>query len=153
MWAAAKEVIVAEAAAEDGGFTVNSDARYDAGMICGGTLEIFVEPMLPQPMLYIFGGGHVSTAVAPMAHQAGFKIVIVDDRESVAGMPSGFRWRARFYTSYEEGIKKFEPKSSSYLLIVTRGHSGRHAGAGLGGGAEARGFVRVTSGRWAASAK
>ena len=67
-------------------FNLNHDAQYDAGLICGGTLEIFVEPILPQPMLYIFGGGHVSTAVAPMAHQAGFQIVIVDDREAFANM-------------------------------------------------------------------
>ena len=45
-------------------FNLNHDAGYDAGLICGGTLEIFVEPILPQPMLYLFGGGHVSTAVA-----------------------------------------------------------------------------------------
>ena len=51
-------------------FNLNHEAAYDAGLICGGTLEIFVEPILPQPMLYLFGGGHVSTAVARVAHQA-----------------------------------------------------------------------------------
>src|ERR1700747_843289 len=67
-------------------FNLNHEAAYDAGLICGGTLEIFVEPILPQPMLYLFGGGHVSTAVAPVAHQAGFPIGIVDAREAFANL-------------------------------------------------------------------
>src|ERR1700689_2731448 len=61
VWAAAKEVIVTEQPRKMV-FNLNHDAQYDAGLICGGTLEIFVEPVLPQPILYIFGGGHVSTA-------------------------------------------------------------------------------------------
>ena len=66
VWAAAKDVIRSEEPRKMT-FNLNQDAAYDAGLICGGTLEIFVEPMLPQPMLYIFGGGHVSGAVAKMA--------------------------------------------------------------------------------------
>src|SRR5580698_5587050 len=119
VWAAAKEVIVAEQPRKMI-FNLNQDARYDAGLICGGTLEIFVEPILPQPVLYIFGGGHVSTAVAPLAHQAGFKIVIVDDREAFA---------------------KIQPNSSCYLLIVTRGHSGDMRVLAWAVGTEARGFT------------
>src|ERR1700733_12402786 len=62
-------------------FNLNQDAQYDAGLICGGPLEIFVEPILPQPVLYIFGGGHVSTAVAPLARRGGVTVVVVGDRE------------------------------------------------------------------------
>jgi xanthine dehydrogenase accessory factor len=71
VWAAAKDVIQKEQPRKMT-FNLNHEAAYDAGLICGGTLEIFVEPILPQPMLYLFGGGHVSTAVARVAHQAGF---------------------------------------------------------------------------------
>src|ERR1700685_1008164 len=73
VWAAAKEVIVAEQPRKMT-FNLNHEAEYDAGLICGGTLEIFVEPILPQPTIYIFGRGPVSSAVAPLAHQAGFRI-------------------------------------------------------------------------------
>jgi xanthine dehydrogenase accessory factor len=73
VWAAAKDVILNEQPRKMT-FNLNHDAAYDAGLICGGTLEIFVEPILPQPTLYLFGGGHVSTAVARVAHQAGFAI-------------------------------------------------------------------------------
>ena len=83
VWAAAKEVIVAEQPRKMT-FNLNQDAAYDAGLICGGTLEIFVEPILPQPLLYIFGGGHVSSAVARVASASGFSITIADDREAFA---------------------------------------------------------------------
>src|SRR5262250_3182178 len=83
VWAAAKDVMQKEAPRKMV-FSLNNEASYDNGLICGGTLEVFVEPILPQPMLYLFGGGHVSTAVAKAASAAGFAVGIVDDREAFA---------------------------------------------------------------------
>jgi xanthine dehydrogenase accessory factor len=120
VWAAAKEVIDLEQSRKMS-FNLNNDAAYDSGLICGGTLEIFVEPILPQPMIYLFGGGHVSTAVALVAHQAGFSIAIVDDRESFANKER-FPRASEIYTTYEDAFDKIRPNSSSYLVIVTRGH-------------------------------
>src|SRR5271154_6771455 len=71
VWAAAREVIESEQPRKMT-FNLNHEAAFDAGLICGGTVEIFVEPILPLPTLYVFGGGHVSTALARVAHQAGF---------------------------------------------------------------------------------
>jgi xanthine dehydrogenase accessory factor len=139
VWAAAKEVIISEQPRKLT-FNLNHDAEYDAGLICGGTLEIFVEPVLPRPLLYIFGGGHVSTAVAPIAHQAGFKIGIVDDREAFANAQR-FPMATEIYTSYADAFEKIQPNSSSYLLIVTRGHSGDMRVLAWALGTEARGFV------------
>lgn len=120
VWAAAKEVIQSEQPRKMI-FNLNHDAAYDAGLICGGTLEIFVEPLLPTPMLYLFGGGHVSTAVARVAALAGFLIGIIDDREAFANTER-FPMASNLYTSYEEAFEKIQPNSSSYLVIVTRGH-------------------------------
>jgi xanthine dehydrogenase accessory factor len=120
VWAAAKEVIEVEQPRKMT-FNLNHDAEYDAGLICGGTLEIFVEPILPQPMLYLFGGGHVSTAVARVAHQAGFGVGIVDDRETFANMER-FPMSTEIHTSYAEAFEKIHPTASTYLVIVTRGH-------------------------------
>jgi xanthine dehydrogenase accessory factor len=120
VWAAAKEVIETEQPRKMT-FNLNHDAAYDAGLICGGTLEIFVEPILPQPTLYLFGGGHVSTAVARVAHQAGFAIGIIDDRESFANAER-FPIASEVHTSFAEAYEKIQPNSSSFLVIVTRGH-------------------------------
>src|SRR5690348_17891892 len=102
-------------------FHLNNEANYDNGLICGGTLEVFVEPILPQPVAYLFGGGHVSTAVARAAHAAGFGISVVDDREAFANKER-FPMAHEIYTSYEDGFEKIRPNASSYLVIVTRGH-------------------------------
>src|SRR5258708_5129370 len=66
VWAAAKEVMLKESPRKMV-FNLNNEASYDNGLICGGTLEIFVEPILPQPIVYLFGGGHVSMAMAKAA--------------------------------------------------------------------------------------
>ncbi len=120
VWAAAKEVIQSELPRKMT-FNLNNEASFDSGLICGGTLEIFVEPILPQPMLYIFGGGHVSSAVARVAHQVGFAITVIDDRGAFAN-GERFPMAAEIYTSYEDAFERIQPASSSYLLIVTRGH-------------------------------
>jgi xanthine dehydrogenase accessory factor len=120
VWAAAKDVIQNEQPRKMT-FNLNHEAAYDAGLICGGTLEIFVEPILPQPMLYLFGGGHVSSAVARVAHQAGFAIGIIDDREAFANAER-FPMASEIYPTYEEAFSKIRPNASSYLVIVTRGH-------------------------------
>ena len=120
VWSAAKEVMQKEAPRKMV-FHLNNEASYDNGLICGGTLEVFVEPILPQPAVYLFGGGHVSMAVAKAAHAAGFGIVVVDDREAFANKER-FPMAQEVYTSYENAFEKIKPNAASYLLIVTRGH-------------------------------
>jgi xanthine dehydrogenase accessory factor len=102
-------------------FQLNNEASYDNGLICGGTLELFVEPILPQPVAYIFGGGHISTALAKSACAAGFGIVVIDDREQFANTQR-FPMAQELFTSYEDAFARIQPNASSYLVIVTRGH-------------------------------
>ncbi len=120
VWAAAKEVMQKEAPRKMI-FNLNNEASYDNGLICGGTLEVFVEPILPQPTLYLFGGGHVSMAVAQTAHAGGFAIGVVDDREQFANAQR-FPMAREIYTSFENAFEKIQPSAATYLVIVTRGH-------------------------------
>lgn len=120
VWAAAKDVIRAEVPRKMV-FNLNNDASYDSGLICGGTLEVFVEPILPQPVLYIFGGGHVSVALANAAHAAGFAIGVVDDREAFANKQR-FPMASAVHTSFDEAFERLKPNPATYLVIVTRGH-------------------------------
>jgi xanthine dehydrogenase accessory factor len=120
VWAAAKEVMQKEAPRKMV-FHLNNEASYDNGLICGGTVEVFVEAILPQPVVILFGGGHVSTAVAKAAQAAGFGVGVVDDREMFAN-GQRFPMAQEIYTSYEEAFEKLQPGGSTYLVIVTRGH-------------------------------
>jgi xanthine dehydrogenase accessory factor len=120
VWAAAREVMAKESPRKMT-FALNNEASYDNGLICGGTLEVFVEPILPQPVVYIFGGGHISMALAKTASAAGFGIVVIDDREQFANAER-FPMAQELYTSYEDAFARLEPNAASYLVIVTRGH-------------------------------
>lgn len=120
VWAAAKEVMQKESPRKLV-FNLNNEASYDNGLICGGTVEIFVEPILPQPVVYLFGGGHVSIAMAKAAHAAGFGIAVVDDREAFANHQR-FPMAHEVFTSYDEAFTQIQPNASTYLVIVTRGH-------------------------------
>ena len=83
VWQAAREVMESERP-RTLTFDLNQDPKYDTGLVCGGTLEIFVEPILPPADLYIFGAGHVATSLYKVARIAGFDVTIVDDREAYA---------------------------------------------------------------------
>jgi xanthine dehydrogenase accessory factor len=120
VWAAAKEVMRTEAPRKMV-FNLNTEATYDNGLICGGTVEIFVEPILPQPMLYLFGGGHVSMALAKTASAAGFVVGVVDDRDAFANLER-FPMAQEVFTSYEKAFVAIHPGATTYLVIVTRGH-------------------------------
>src|SRR5258708_3142403 len=116
VWAAAKEVMQKEAPRKMV-FNLNNEASYDNGLICGGTVEIFVEPILPQPVVYLFGGGHVSMAMAKAASSAGFAIGVVDDREAFANLQR-FPMAQEVFTSYEQAFDAVYPR-----MAVERGRT------------------------------
>jgi len=85
-------------------------------------IEVLLEPVFSEPTVYIFGGGHISEQLAPLAKKVHFKVVVVDDREMFAN-------RERFPEADEVIVSEFEKcfdrlniDDSSYIIIVTRGH-------------------------------
>lgn len=121
VWQAAREVMESEKARALT-FDLNQDPKYDTGLVCGGTLEVFIEPILPQPLLYIFGAGHVSASLCKIASTAGFDVIVHDDRNSYATkerFPDAHEIHA---LEFDEAIQRVEPNENSYIVIVTRGH-------------------------------
>ena len=99
----------------------------ELGMICGGDTEIFVEPILSAPTVYIFGGGHIALPLAKMVKIAGFKIVVIDDRPEYAN-PQRFPEAERtLVTDFAQAFSKLKADKSSYIVIVTHGHRGDEA--------------------------
>jgi xanthine dehydrogenase accessory factor len=121
VWNAAREVIETEKP-KHLNFSLGEDAAYDQGLICGGQLNIFVEPVTPHPKAFIFGGGHVSKSISKVATLAGFSTIIVDDREAFANPERFPEAEATYAEEYESVFPKLPVNSSSYLIIVTRGH-------------------------------
>lgn len=121
VWTAARDVIDTEKPRHLT-FSLGQDAAYDNGLICGGQLNIFVEPVAPQPRAFIFGGGHVSKSISKIANLAGFATVIVDDREAFANRERFPEAEETYAEEYEAVFGKLSVTSTSYLIIVTRGH-------------------------------
>lgn len=121
VWQAAREVMEEEKA-RTLKFDLNQNPKYDTGLVCGGTLEVFVEPVLPLPVLYLFGAGHVAFSVYKVAQNAGFDVVVVDDRESFANRERFPDAREVIAADFDQAMARLAPNESSYVVIVTRGH-------------------------------
>jgi xanthine dehydrogenase accessory factor len=104
--------------------TVSFDLNEkEGGLVCGGTVTVYVEPVLADPRLVILGAGHVGKAVATLARFAGFRVVIVDDR-------SAFANRDTIPDAHEHVVHEFATVFSrvpvdrgTYILVATRGHN------------------------------
>ena len=105
-------------------FNLNNQPEYDNGLICGGSLDIFIEPILATPTVYLFGGGHVSLYLSKVASAAGFETVVVEDRPAFA-TAERFPEAAEIVVGpWEENLRKLRVNEFSYLAIITRGHKG-----------------------------
>lgn len=121
VWQAAREVIASEKP-QSLSFDLNQDPKYDTGLVCGGTLEIFVEPVLPSPLLYIFGAGHVSLELYKVASVAGFEVIVMDDRDTYANAERFPAAREVIAEAFDSALARITPNESSYIVIATRGH-------------------------------
>jgi xanthine dehydrogenase accessory factor len=84
--------------------------------------EVLLEPVFSEPTVYLFGGGHVSEQVAPLAKRVHFKVVVIDDREMFAN-PERFPEADEVIVSeFEKCFDRLNIDDSSYVVIVTRGH-------------------------------
>ena len=119
IWQAAREVMEEEKP-RSLTFNLNQNPKYDTGLVCGGTLEVFVEPVLPIPVLYLFGAGHVSVNLYKLAVLAGFAVTVVDDRETYANRERFPEARDIVAEDFEQALAKIDPNESSYIVIVTR---------------------------------
>jgi xanthine dehydrogenase accessory factor len=121
VWQAAREVMEREKP-RTLTFNLNQDPKYDTGLVCGGTLDIFIEPILPQAMLYIFGAGHVAHALYSTSQAAGFDTIIIDDRELYANRQRFPEAREVIAEDFDHAMARLSPTDSEFVVIVTRGH-------------------------------
>lgn len=103
-------------------FNLDQQPDDDNGVVCGGSLQVFVEPVIPAPRLYLFGAGHVGLAVYKIATLVGFETVISDDRELYANRERCPDAREIHAGDMDEIMSGLSPSDSSYIVIVTRGH-------------------------------
>ena len=94
--------------------------RGDPG-VCGGTLDVFVEPILPAPTLLLIGGGHVGKAVVHLAHWLGFRVVVSDDRPAFCTPEAVPDADAYFPIAMADLPEQIDITPWTYLVLTTRG--------------------------------
>jgi xanthine dehydrogenase accessory factor len=85
-------------------------------------MDILLEPIFSEPTVYIFGGGHVSEQLAPLAKKVHFKVVVIDDREMFANRTRFPEADEVIVSEFEECFNQLHIDETSYIVIVTRGH-------------------------------
>jgi xanthine dehydrogenase accessory factor len=105
-------------------YDLTLDQVGEEGLVCGGSMQVFIEPIEPAPTLCLFGAGHVAQPLAHMAKLAGFRVEVLDDRERFAN-------RERFpdadlvlAETLEVGASHLTLGAHSFAVVVTRGYRG-----------------------------
>ena len=103
-------------------YSMVDPSRGDPG-VCGGTVEVFVEPILPAPMIVVIGGGHVGKAVVHLAKWLGFRVAVNDDREEFCTPEAVPGADAYYPVPMQELPKQLSVTRQTYLVVTSRGSS------------------------------
>jgi len=100
-------------------YSMTKPDRGDPG-VCGGTMEIFVEPILPEPTVVVVGAGHVGQAVVRLAHWMEYRVVVSDDRAEFANeavVPCADQYHVGPASALSEDIAI---DAQTFILLTTR---------------------------------
>ena len=103
-------------------FNLTKEEVAGDGMLCGGTMDVFIEPIVSEPTLFIFGAGHISLSICTIAKMVGFKVIVIDDRKEFANKDRFPEADQVFNENFLKVFSKLTINRSSYIVIVTRGH-------------------------------
>lgn len=101
-------------------FNMIDPAAGDPG-VCGGTLEVYVEPIFPRPIIVVVGMGHVGREVVRLAHWLDYRVIITDDRDGFCAPDAVPNADERFPIPIEEFTQQFEITPWTYVVLTTRG--------------------------------
>jgi xanthine dehydrogenase accessory factor len=107
-------------------FSLTEAAENSIGMACGGTVQVLIETIAPRQKLYIFGGGHIGSALTRYASDVGFDVTVIDDRPDFASKDAHPAASAVQCCTYEEAVK-LDFASQAFFVIVTHQHIGDSA--------------------------
>ena len=105
-------------------YDLTPDQAGEDGLVCGGRMQVFIEPIEGTPTLCLFGAGHVAQPLARMAKASGFRVQVADDRIKFAN-------RERFpdvdllvVEDFASAARQMTLGANTYAVVVTRGHKG-----------------------------
>ena len=103
-------------------YDLNDDFAEETGLVCGGQMEVFIEPIEASPSVYIFGAGHVGFYLGRLIQEAGFGVHVIDDRAAFANAERFPKAASIVVDDIPQWLARTTIPSTSYVVIVTRGH-------------------------------
>jgi xanthine dehydrogenase accessory factor len=104
-------------------YDLSDDVAEDHGLICGGKMQVFIEPLDPSPAMYLVGAGHVSQHIARAAAMVGFHVHVLDDREKFANRERFPDAASLTVDTIADWLARADLPPSAYVVVVTRGHT------------------------------
>jgi xanthine dehydrogenase accessory factor len=93
------------------------------GLVCGGTVLVYIEPTLADPRLVILGAGHVGRALATLARFSGFTVIVTDDRPEYANKDTVPDAHELAVIDFPAVFSRVPVDQDTFLVIATRGHN------------------------------
>ena len=104
-------------------YELNDDFAQENGLVCGGQMDVHVDPLEPTPHLYVVGAGHVGWHLARLAADADFRVHVIDDREKFASTER-FPGAAEVVAEpIPDWLHRSDIPASAFVVVVTRGHT------------------------------
>jgi len=94
-------------------------SRGDPG-VCGGTVQLYLEPYMPTPTVFVIGAGHIGRAVADLAHWLGFRVVVYDDRAEVLTPETLATADVCVGGPISHALKDHPVTTETHIVVVTR---------------------------------
>jgi xanthine dehydrogenase accessory factor len=104
-------------------YELSDDFAQETGLVCGGQMDVYIDPIEPAPELYVIGAGHVGFHVARFAGEAGFRVHIVDDREKFANHDRFPGVAEVVVEDLPRWLARAQLPVHAYVVVVTRGHT------------------------------
>ena len=99
-----------------------SDPKSGDPGVCGGEVEVFIDPLLPTPILLIIGAGHVGRALTHLAKWSGFHVVVTDDRADLCSPKQCPEADDYICESITVALQRVPLTAQTYVALVTRGY-------------------------------
>lgn len=105
-------------------YDLTPDQAGEDGLVCGGRMQVFIEPIEAVPTLLLFGAGHVAQPLARLAKSVGFRVEVADDRVKFANAERFPDADRVLVEAFALAATKMTIGRSSYAVVVTRGQKG-----------------------------
>jgi xanthine dehydrogenase accessory factor len=103
-------------------YELSDDLAEESGLICGGQMDVFIEPIEPAPRLYIIGAGHVGHQLGQIAPTVGFRLHVVDDRQKFANHERFSAAEEVVVEDVADWVRHSDLPESAFVVVLTRGH-------------------------------